>query len=78
MPIEIHALKAKKHYWARKNGEDDVEVVCISTIFGEQPEFHTAAIIGSDQHFDLAEFEYLAEISVPLVVHRNEGFAQSG
>lgn len=49
-------------YWARspKHFDGNVTVVQVSTIFGDDPDYWTLAVIGSDQHFMPSEFEILA------------------
>ena len=42
-----------------------ITVVEISTVFGEDPEFWTVAVLGSDQHFMPGDFEIIAPIEPP-------------
>ncbi|MGO4441279.1 hypothetical protein [Rhizobium sp. RAF56] len=54
-------------YWARslKYIDGKITVVEISTVFGEDPEFWTVAVLGSDQHFMPGDFEIIAPIEPP-------------
>ena len=55
-------------YWARslKYFDGKITVVEISTVFGEDPEFWTVAVLGSDQHFMPGDFEIFAPVEPPV------------
>jgi hypothetical protein len=54
-------------YWARSSEHFDgkVTVVRISTVFGEDPDYWTVAVLGSDQHFMPSDFEIIAPAEPP-------------
>lgn len=62
MPINKELLQAESYYWARRENGDEPEIVQISSIFGEGPDYMTVAVMGSDQHHSLGDFEFMAEI----------------
>ena len=49
-------------YWATsdKYADGETTVVQVSTVFGTEPEYWTLAVLGSDQHFMVADFEIIA------------------
>lgn len=49
-------------YWAKSDGHADgrTTVVQVSTVFGEHPDFWTLAVLGSDQHHMIGDFEIIA------------------
>ncbi|MBO9198433.1 hypothetical protein J5277_30375 [Rhizobium sp. 16-449-1b] len=49
-------------YWARSDKHRDgrTTIVQVSTIFGEDPDFWTLAVLGSDQHHMISDFELVA------------------
>jgi len=59
-------MPPNRFYWARRLPAEgaaifepnDIEVVRVSTVFGATPEFWTVTVMGSDEHFDLAAFEF--------------------
>ncbi|PZM14321.1 hypothetical protein [Rhizobium tubonense] len=71
--ISIDQLEASRFYWARRKPNTtattaepgDIEVVKVSTMFGAASEFWTVAVVGSDEHFDLAAFEFLHKVPSP-------------
>lgn len=46
-------------YWAasEKHGDGKMTVVQVSTVFGEDPDYWTLAVLGSDQHHMIDDFE---------------------
>ncbi|WFR97616.1 hypothetical protein [Rhizobium tumorigenes] len=71
--ISIERLEHNQSYWARRlpvegmpafypNG---MEIVQVSTVFGAASEFWTVAVIGSDEHVDLASFEFFPKVPAP-------------
>ncbi|MBB3452751.1 acetyl-CoA carboxylase alpha subunit [Rhizobium sp. BK313] len=65
MPIARTELQPDGYYWARRIESDEMEVVQVSTVFGRHPDYLTVAILSSDQHYTLEEFEFYAVISPP-------------
>ncbi|KAA0689464.1 hypothetical protein DTW90_31750 [Neorhizobium sp. P12A] len=63
--IETESLEPEGLYWARRNSAGPVEVVQVSTVFGREKEFLTVATLGSDEHYALEDFEFVAEITPP-------------
>ena len=71
--ISIEQLQPNHFYWARRLpakgvrafDPNDIEVVQVSTVFGAVSEFWTVAVMGSDEHFDLASFEFLHKVPAP-------------
>ena len=71
--ISIDQLEPNRFYWARhkqaqgaRHSEpNDIEVVQVSTVFGATSEFWTVAVMGSDEHFDVAAFEFLHKVPSP-------------
>jgi hypothetical protein len=47
--------------------------VRVSSIFGSTPEFLTIAIIGSDQHYALDEFDFIEAVTRPDVSPKISG-----
>ena len=64
-PPTIHTLEPDTLYWARRTGSQSLEVVMISKIFGDGRDFWSVAVIGSDQHYTLDEFEFVAVAAPP-------------
>ena len=68
-------LQPNRFYWARRLSAEgasiaepnDIEVVQISTVFGSTAEFWTVAVMGSDEHFDLAAFEFFHKVPSPPI-----------
>jgi hypothetical protein len=60
----MKSLVADKFYWARssKHADGRTTIVQVSTIFGEAPDFWTLAVVGSDQHHMLSDFEIIAVV----------------
>jgi hypothetical protein len=73
--IGIEQLEPSRFYWARRlpvkgmtiSEFDDIEVVQVSTVFGATFEFWTVAVMGSDEHFDLAAFEFFHKVPSPPI-----------
>ncbi|MFW8588832.1 hypothetical protein ACOJBM_40460 [Rhizobium beringeri] len=65
MPVE--RLVPDGFYWARpiKGEGGKSTVVRVSAIFGEEPEFWTLMVPGSDQHHMPGDFEIIAQIERP-------------
>jgi len=56
-------LEPSAYYWAvARQPEAQPVVVQVSTVFGEDPEYWTLALVGSDQHKMPEEFSILARI----------------
>ncbi|NKN00863.1 hypothetical protein [Rhizobium leguminosarum] len=53
-------------YWARplKQGDGRLIVVQVSTVFGADPDYWTLAVLGSDQHQMIGDYEIVA-LAVP-------------
>jgi hypothetical protein len=62
--MSIARLVPGGFYWARSGNHFDGRptVVQISDVFGDAPEFWTLALLGSDQHAMLGEFEIIEQI----------------
>jgi hypothetical protein len=73
--IGTDQLEPNRFYWARRLPAEgasiaepsDIEVVQISTVFGSTAEFWTVAVMGSDEHFDLAAFEFFHKVPTPPI-----------
>ncbi|KRB49327.1 hypothetical protein ASE04_19135 [Rhizobium sp. Root708] len=54
-------------YWAisGKHFAGQTTVVQVSTIFGDDPDYWTLAIVGSDQHHMIDEFDIIARVDPP-------------
>jgi len=86
--IGIEQLEPNRFYWARRLPAEgssifepnDIEVVRVSTVFGATPEFWTIAVMGSDEHFDLAAFEFFHKVPSPPIadVSRPNLYAVAG
>jgi hypothetical protein len=71
--IGIEQLQPNHFYWARRlpvegapaSDPNDIEVVQVSTVFGAASEYWTVAVMGSDEHFDLASFEFYHKVPAP-------------
>ena len=71
--IGTDQLEPNRFYWARRQSVEgasiaepsDIEVVQVSTVFGATSEFWTVAVMGSDEHFDLAAFEFFHKVPSP-------------
>ena len=65
-PLSVEPLSV---YWARRKTQDaqsgEYEVVQISTVFGQARDYWSVAVLGSDQHYSLHDFEFLAPIRSP-------------
>ncbi|MBZ5762065.1 hypothetical protein LAV84_23200 [Rhizobium sp. VS19-DR104.2] len=76
--IGTDQLEPNRFYWARRLSVEggsvaeprDTEVVQVSTVFGATSEFWTVAVVGSDEHFDLAAYEFFHKVPSP---HISEG-----
>ena len=73
--IAIEQLEPGRFYWARRLAvagvpaieARDIEVVQVSTVSGATSEFWTVAVMGSDEHFDLAGFEFFHKDHSPPI-----------
>jgi hypothetical protein len=67
--IALSDLVAEQFYWARRrigtDAERELQVVRVSSIFGSTREFLTIAIVGSDQHYALEEFDFIGAVTRP-------------
>lgn len=63
----VAALVPEAFYWARSPGyfNGRPTVVQVSTVFGEDPDYWTLALLGTDQHVMPAEFEIICGIERP-------------
>ncbi|MBB4230115.1 hypothetical protein [Rhizobium mongolense] len=54
-------------YWATsdKHTNGQTTIVQVSTVFGGDPGYWTLAIVGSDQHHMIDEFELIARVEPP-------------
>jgi len=52
------------YYWATsdKFADGETTVVQVSTVFGTEPDYWTLAVLGSDQHFMITDFEIIARV----------------
>ncbi|MFS2152683.1 hypothetical protein [Rhizobium sp. Rhizsp42] len=58
----MKSLVPDAFYWARSDKHTDgrTTIAQVSTIFGEDPDFWTLAVLGSDQHHMISDFELIA------------------
>ncbi len=65
-PLSVEPLAI---YWARRKTQDvesdECDVVQISTVFVHARDYWSVAVLGSDQHYSLHEFEFVAPIRPP-------------
>ncbi|EPE94621.1 hypothetical protein [Rhizobium grahamii] len=62
----VASLVPGSFYWARPlAGNDEFTIVQVSTVFGEDRDFWTLAVIGSDQHHMLSDFEIIGPVDEP-------------
>ena len=53
-------------YWARPMADnEEITIVQVSTVFGEDRDFWTLAAIGSDQHYMPSDFEIIGPVEGP-------------
>ncbi|MBX4917243.1 hypothetical protein [Rhizobium bangladeshense] len=54
-------------YWAKSSKFFDwnVTVVQVSTVFGADPDYWTLALLGTDQHAMLSDFEIISAAEMP-------------
>jgi hypothetical protein len=66
----MKSLVPDEFYWARSNKHADgrITIVQVCTIFGEDPDFWSLAVVGSEQHYMIADFEIIALVE-PLEGH---------
>jgi hypothetical protein len=66
-PIDHSELEGNGYYWAVRIGPDiegaALEPVQVSTVFGSTPEYLSVAVLGTDQHYSLNNFTFLAKIA---------------
>jgi hypothetical protein len=73
--IGIDQLEPNRFYWACRlaaegaavSEQTDIEIVQVSTVFGSASEFWTVAVMGSEEHFDLAAFEFFRKVPSPPI-----------
>ncbi len=66
--MRVERLFPDEFYWARLIHEGgQPTVVQVSTIFGEEPEYWTLTVPGSDQHYMLDDFEIIARVQPPAI-----------
>lgn len=65
--IPLTKLKPSAFYWATRKDdrEEGAQIVQVSTIFGEEPEYWTVACLGLDEHRMPADFEFIVRIVPP-------------
>lgn len=63
--IDHEDLRAGSYYWARRSSEDKAEVVQVSDVFGQERQYWSVAVVGSDQHHSLSEFTFLIKLIRP-------------
>ncbi|MBB3319340.1 MULTISPECIES: hypothetical protein [unclassified Rhizobium] len=63
----VSSLVPGAFYWARSTGnaEGKPTVVQVSTVFGEDPEYWTFAVVGSEQHHMIGDFEIISLVEPP-------------
>ncbi len=61
MPDALYWAKSAKHF------DGKTTIVQISTVFGEDPDYWTLAVIGTDQHYMPGEFDILGPVEPPQV-----------
>lgn len=67
-PLAIPDLEPETYYWAsRKDQLADavLDVVQISTVFGNGPDYLSVAVLGSDQHYSLQDYLFFEKIRPP-------------
>lgn len=67
--IDPNSVEPLATYWARRRTQaaqsGEPEVVQISTVFGDARDYWSVAVLGSDQHYSLHDFEFVALIRPP-------------
>jgi hypothetical protein len=65
--MSVDRLVPDQFYWAKsvKHKGGGRTIVQVSTIFGEEPEYWTLAVPGSDQHHMVGDFEIIAKVDPP-------------
>jgi hypothetical protein len=62
----VKGLEPGAFYWAvPKNNNGSATIVQVSTMFGEDPEYWTLALVGSEQHQMPGDFDIIARIDDP-------------
>ncbi|MBO9127845.1 MULTISPECIES: hypothetical protein [unclassified Rhizobium] len=58
----MKSLVPDAFYWARSDKHTDgrTTIVQVSTVLGEDPDYWTLAVLGSDQHHMIGDFELIA------------------
>ena len=58
----MKSLVPEAFYWARSDRHTDgkTTIVQVSSVFGEDPDYWTIAVPGSDQHCMISDFEIIA------------------
>jgi hypothetical protein len=74
--IALDDLVAEQFYWARRrtgiDAERELQIVRVSSIFGSTREFLTIAVVGSDQHYAVDEFDFI-EVVLQFDVSISQG-----
>jgi hypothetical protein len=62
--MSLSSLVPYAFYWARSSEhfEGRPTVVQVSTVFGEDPDYWTLALIGTDQHAMIGDFEIIEQV----------------
>jgi len=64
--IDPADLRVGCYYWARPiEREEELQIVQVSDVFGSEREYWSVAIMGSDQHRSLEEFDFLIRLMRP-------------
>lgn len=65
--MSVASLVPGQLYWARslKHSDGKITVVQVSRVFGDDPDYWTLAVLGSDQHHMPSEFEIVAPAEPP-------------
>ncbi|NKQ69747.1 hypothetical protein C3Y89_04995 [Rhizobium sp. UPM1132] len=66
--MSVERLVPGEFYWAKaiKAEGSQRTIVHVSTIFGEEPDYWTLTVPGSDQHFMPGDFEVIALVEPPV------------
>jgi len=65
--MSVARLVPGQLYWARssKHFDGKITIVQVSQVFGNDPDYWTLAVLGSDQHHMPSEFEIVAPAEPP-------------
>jgi hypothetical protein len=72
--MEPSLIKPPNCYWARRKTQEgeapEFEIVQVSDVFGAAPDYWSVAVLGSDQHRSLGEFDFIMKITAPEEAER--------